>query len=859
MKKPWTVAMALGLLAVAAPAFAGAGDGNGAAGRGEAPPRAEAAQVTGATAIRLDGDFGEAVWTRAVPITEFVQRDPREGAPPSFSSEARVAYDSSYVYVAVRAFDSEPDRIVGIRTRRDSPSPSDWIRVVIDSYHDRRTAYEFAVNPAGVKQDRYWFADGNSDQSWDAVWDVSVSRDAEGWTAEFRIPFSQLRFETGKRDTFGFAVIREIGRLNETSSWPLIAKSRPGFVSQLGDLGGLRLAGGLKRLEVVPYGVAQVATHPTEPGDPFDRSPDPGGSVGADIKYALTPGLTMTATINPDFGQVEADPAVVNLTAFETFYPERRPFFVESSGNLKFDLDCNDGACTGLFYSRRIGRQPHGSPDVPEGSFASVPQQTTILGAAKLTGRAGAFSIGALDAVTAEERASLSFGSRSAAETVEPLTNYALLQAKREWSNQSSLGFMLTNTARRITADVSYLPSSATTGGVNWDWRLKDPRYAVTGYWSGSTVQGNTEAIDALQQSPVHYFQRPDAGHLDYDPSATSMSGHAGMVGFQKVGGQKVRFSFVGTYKTPGFDVNDVGYLRRADAIQQSSWVQFRWDTPTKLYRSFRFNLNQWAGWNFDGDTRFTGTNVNAHLTLLSNWGAGGGFNAEGAGIDDRSTRGGPSMLSKRGANVWYYVESDRRRAVHGGWMGFYFRDETGSTAWRVDPKVEWRPTSFLALSLGVGFEKMNDDTQWVENVEGASATHYVFGRIRQSTVALPTRIDYTITPTLSVQIYAEPFVSAGAYGDFKELARPRATPFASQFDPLAYAGSPDFNYRSFRSTNVLRWEFKPGSALYVVWQQGREDVSGVGRFRFRQDVGGLFGIPASNVFLVKFSYWLNL
>jgi hypothetical protein len=859
VKRSWIAVLALGLLAGAAPVHAGSSDRGGTGGRAAGPPRIEAAEVTGATAIRLDGDFGEAVWTRAVPITAFVQRDPREGAAPSFASEARVAYDASYIYVAVRAFDSEPGRIVGIRTRRDSQSPSDWIRVVIDSYHDRRTAYEFAVNPAGVKQDRYWFADGNNDQSWDAVWDVSVSRDAEGWKAEFRIPFSQLRFETGKRDTFGFGVIREIGRLNETSSWPLIAKSRTGFVSQLGELGGLQLSGGLKRLEVVPYGVAQVTTRPNDAGNPFDNSPDPGGAAGADIKYALTPGLTMTATVNPDFGQVEADPAVVNLTAFETFYPERRPFFVESSGNLRFDLDCNDGACTGLFYSRRIGRQPHGSPDVPSGGFASVPLQTTIIGAAKLTGRAGAFAIGALNAVTAEEQASLSIGSRTAAETVEPLTNYAMMQAKREWGNQSSLGFMVTNTARRITSGVEYLPSSATTGGVNWDWRLKDPRYALTGYWSGSLVQGSADAIDALQQSPVHYYQRPDAGYLERDANATSMGGHAGMLGFQKVGGQKVRFSVVGNYKTPGFDVNDVGYLRRADAVQQSSWVQFRWDTPTKVYRSVRLNLNQWAGWNFGGDTRFTGANVNAHITFPSNWAAGAGFNAEGAGIDDRSTRGGPAFRSKTGANLWYYVESDRRRSINGRWMGFYFRDEAGSTAWRVDPQVDWRPTSFLALSLGLGFEKMDEDTQWVDNLVGSSTTQYVFGRIEQTTVSLPVRVDYTITPTLSVQVYAEPFVSAGAYSGFKELVRPRATPFAYQFDPLAYSGSPDFNYQSFRSTNVLRWEFKPGAAVYVVWQQGREDVSGVGRFRFRQDLGGLFGVPANNVFLVKFSYWLNL
>jgi hypothetical protein len=821
--------------------------------------RVEAADVTGATAIRLDGDFGEAVWRRAVPFGDFVQRDPREGAAPTFRTEARVVFDKTYLYVAVRAFDTEPGKIVGIRTRRDSSSPSDWLHVMIDSYRDRRTAYEFAVNAAGVKLDRYWFADGNSDSSWDAVWDVSVTRDAEGWKAEFRIPFSQLRFETGKRDAFGFAVIREIGRLNETSTWPLIAKSRSGFVSQFGELGGLALAGGLKRLELVPYSVGQVSTERTEAGNPFQKSPDPGGAAGADIKFALTPGLTMTASINPDFGQVEADPAVVNLTAFETFYDERRPLFVEGSGTLKFDLDCNDGACTGLFYSRRIGRRPHGTPDAPAGGFALTPAQTTILGAAKLTGRAGAFSIGALNAVTAEEHAQLSFGSTAARQTVEPLTNYTVAQAKREWSNQSSLGFMFTNVARRLNGDVSFVPSTATAGGVNWDWRLKDPRYAITGYWAGSLVRGSAEAIGALQQSAVHYFQRPDAGYVDYDPARTSMAGHAGMIGLSKIGGRKVRFSFVGTYKTPGFEVNDVGYVRRSDQIQQSGWVQFRWDTPTKHYRSFRLNLNQWAGWNFGGDTRFVGQNVNAHIVLPSNWSAGAGANNEGAGIDDRSTRGGPAMRSKHGGNIWYYVNSDSRKALQAEWMGYYWRDESRSTAWGANPSVTWRPTSFLTVSVGASYDRTNDDTQWVENLSDGASTRYVFGRIRQTTLSLPTRINYTITPNLTVQIYAAPFVSAGAYSDFKELIRPRAARFADQFDPFSYAGSPDFNYRSFRTTNVLRWEFKPGSALYVVWQQGREDTTAAGRFRFRHDFGSMFDIPASNVFLVKFSYWLNL
>ena len=492
-----------------------------------------------AEAIKLDGDLTDGAWERVTPIRGFVQRDPKEGGTPTFETEFRVLYDRNYLYIGVRAFDKEQAKVVGIRTRRDGDSPSDWIRVLIDSYHDRRTAYEFAVNPAGVKQDRYWYADSNSDTSWDAVWDVVVKRDDSGWRAEFRIPFSQLRFEPGKRDTFGFAVLRQVGRLNETSSWPLIAKSKPGYVSQLGELGGLKLVGSGKKLEVVPYAVGQVVGQPVDAGNPFMKKTDPSGTLGLDLKYALTPGLTLTTTLNPDFGQVEADPAVVNLTAFETFYQERRPFFVEGSGNLQFDLDCNDGRCTGLFYSRRIGRRPHGSPDTPLGGFTDTPALTTILGAAKVTGRAGPFAVGALDAVTSEERSDLAAGAGRWQQTVEPLTNYTVMQAKREWKNQSSLGFAFTNTARRLNDDVSFLPSNATTGGVNWDWRL-GKRYSFTGFWAGSTVRGSASAhqrspdergalLPATRcvvpdlRSECHVAQRP--GRLDGLPEDRRLQG----------------------------------------------------------------------------------------------------------------------------------------------------------------------------------------------------------------------------------------------------------------------------------------------------------------------------------------------
>ncbi len=470
--------------------------------------RVAAEPVTSASAIRLDGELTEDVWLRAPLVTGFKQRDPHEGAPATFETEARVAYDAAALYVAVQALDPEPSRIVGIRTRRDGSSPSDWIRIVVDSFHDRRSAYEFAVNPAGVKADAYWFNDGNVDSGWDAVWDVAVARNDRGWRAEFRIPFSQLRFRPASETTFGFAVVRQIGRLNETTTWPLLARSATGYVSSFGELTGLRVGRSQKRLELAPYVVGDLTTQPAEAGNPLSEPKAGSGELGVDLKYALRPGLTLTATVNPDFGQVEADPAVVNLSAFETFFSERRPFFVEGGGIFQFNVDCNDGSCSGLFYSRRIGRAPRGEPTLQDGQFSRAPAQTTILGAAKLTGRVGGFSIGAMHALTADEQAVISNGAATGRETVEPFTGYSVMRARREFADQSSIGLMATATNRNLDRFTRFLPAQAYTGGIDLDWRVQQ-KYSLQGFVATSRVRGDAEAITALQESNVTVISGP--------------------------------------------------------------------------------------------------------------------------------------------------------------------------------------------------------------------------------------------------------------------------------------------------------------------------------------------------------------
>jgi hypothetical protein len=836
----WAIAGAAVLL-VGSPAMAGQAD----------PDARQALAARAQAPIRVDGALDDAAWATARLISGFVQREPLEGGAPTLRTEARVAFDASALYVAVRAYDPEPDRIVGYLTRRDAGSSSDWIHVFVDSYHDRRTAYQFGVNPAGVKFDSYWFNDDNDDSSWDAVWEAVAARSSDGWTAEFRIPYSQLRFSSGGDGDLGFAISRTVSRLNETSTWPLLARSATGWVSQFGVVTGLSSERSSKRLELIPYVVGQVATAPLQAANPLHQSPDPGASVGVDLRYALTPALSLTATVNPDFGQVEADPAVVNLGAFETFFNERRPFFIEGSGTYNFPCyDCN------LFYSRRIGRQPRGSPPLDEGDYAVQPLQSTILGAAKVTGRVGRFSVGTLAAATQEETARIATPTERRNYIVEPATFYSVSRARREFADQSSVGFLLTTTNRRLVDSVSFLPGSAVTGGVDYDWRL-GRSLGLNGYWSGSSVRGSTQAIGLIQRSNVHSFQRPDADHVEFDPTASVLNGHSGQVNLAKISGERTRFNFTASYRSPGFDLNDVGFLQRADAISQNGWFQLRWQTPRGAFRGRSLNFNQWSHRNFAGDLINLGANVNGDATLTNLWSFGGGFRWNGRALDDRLTRGGPAGFVEGSVGSWQWFNTNDRKVVSFHWNSGFFRNDDGSRGFDLNPFIQVRPGSAVSAEVGLSFARNNDEAQWVARHDGPERTHYVFGALRQRTSSMTLRLNYTLTPNLSVQLYGQPFVSAGRYPEYKELIDGRA-PYPTRFAPFDYPASADFKVLSFRTTNVMRWEFRPGSTLFVVWQQGREEFRQDGMFSLGRDYGDVFATPSSNTVLVKMAYWLN-
>jgi hypothetical protein len=644
-------------------------------------------------------------------------------------------------------------------------------------------------------------------------------------------------------------------------SWPLLSRNANGFVSQFGEMRGLKMAGAPKKFELLPYTVADLRTQPNEAGNPLSNPNDPGAALGLDMKYAVTPGLTLTATANPDFGQVEADPAVVNLDAFETFFPERRPFFVEGSGTFRFNMDCNDGNCTGMFYSRRIGRAPQGAPELVDGEYSTQPDSATILGAGKLTGRLGGFSLGALTAVTAREDAEIAstgaVGRRN--RTVEPMTGYTVLRARKEFANQSSLGIMTTSTNRQNDAATSFLPNNAFAGGIDYDWRLS-PMYNISGYVATTYLKGSTDAITRLQENNVHGFQRPDADYVDVDFDTTTLRGHAGSISFGKIAGESTRFSSYVGYKSPGFDTNDLGFMRRADERQQSNWFQWRDFTPGKYVRTKNFNINQYQSWNFGGDRTYSGGNINSHWTFVNYYSIGGGFNLDAAPFRDRVTRGGPGVLGNPGKNLWYYANTDNRKALSIGYNGGHWADARNSSRHDIMPYINWRATSSMSLNLGVRYFINHDDSQWVANEDLADGSQrYVFGRIDQKTMSFNTRFNYTMTPNLSLQVYAEPFVSAGDYSNYKELVDGRAKNYEDRYRPYEYSGNANFNIRSFRTTNVVRWEYKPGSTLFLVWQQGKSDYQEIGDFRFGRDFSGVFAAPSHNVFLVKFSYWLNM
>jgi hypothetical protein len=819
----------LGILAVIAAVQAPQGPRDTAAPHVPAPVAVRASQPP-----VIDGRPDDPVWQESPAITAFGEWSPTENAPARFRTEARIAYDAANLYVFVRAFDPHPDSLIRRLARRDDFPQSDRLIVLLDAYHDRRTGYEFGVTAAGGRYDAAVYDDGNEDPAWDAVWDVATRIDSLGWTAEFRIPLSQVRYGGGRRHTFGFAINRDIYRYTERVSWPPLHPSVAGLVSQLTDVAGFDDLEAPRRLEAAPYVVTKNVTTTTDGG--FGREQDL--SVGADLKYRVATNLTLDGTVNPDFGQVEADPAVLNLNAYETFFEERRPFFVAGRGVFRFDVNCNQVNCNseGLFYSRRIGRD-----------------RANIAGAAKLTGRlAGGMRIGLLDAVTSH-----------------PGTNYGVLRLQQDYrSGEGSVGAMLTTVNRDLdSASAAGLHRSAYVGALDFRNRFLHRTYELAGSLDFSRVAGSAQAIAATQSNAVHTFQRPDAG-LAYDTTRTVLTGDAEELTFGKVAGQHVQFQTALQRRSPGFEINDLGYLQRAGQQNWNTWAGYFDRHRRRFYQSFQWNANWWQIWTTGGLPTERAANTNVNVTLRNNWGLHGGatWGQLGATYCDACARGGPSVRQDPYISPWLSVGGDDRRRLVPYLYLNWFRGGAGhKKSVGISPELDLKAGTGATGSVSLDWSRNDNGYQWYRNfTDSLGGRHYTFARLEQGTIGITARFNITFSPTITLQGYAQPFITKGTYTDLRELsATPRSRRYEDRYQPYgdtALTRDPGgFNVKQLHTSVVFRWEYRPGSTLFVVWTQGREgSVDQEGTANFRGDVRDLFGLRPDNTFLVKFSYWLN-
>jgi len=835
---------------------------------GRVPPIANAFRAT-AGSPRIDGRLDDAVWSLAQPVTGFTQRQPLDGRPATESTVVRIAYDNEAIYIGAQMYDSEPTRISAQLGRRDNISQSDLFEVDFDSYHDHQTSFQFYTNPLGVKRDLVASTDFSmGDEGWDPVWDVATQRDSLGWTAEFRIPLSQLRFPNSPSQVWGVGFYRYIHRKAEESWWSYIPQTDNGYASTFGHVFGLENLPQPRRLEVLPYVTgAEERLSTGSAGNPFNDGSREVGRFGLDVKYGLTSNLTLNATANPDFGQVDADPAEVNLTAYETFFSERRPFFVE--GGDIFRATSPGGIQVNgpqFLYSRRIGRAPQGSADFRGVSgFTDEPTNTTILGAAKLSGRtAGGWSVGLLEAVTAREYATVDSAGFRFRDQVEPLTSYSVVRAKRDFGNGSStLGFTGTAVNRRLDGSrLDFLRSAAYAGGVDFGRRFSRNRYSMFAALGYSYIQGDTLAIQAAQRSSARYYQRPDADYVEYDPSRTSLAGWRAALGFSKDEGS-TNWSVGGEASSPGFEINDLGYQTRSDRAALRLWSGHRWTRPGRVFRFASVTAGGNLGWNFGGDRTSTSVNTSVYGQFLNYWSINAGLSGGLRVVNDGLLRGGPAGIQPANWSVYGAVSSDYRKPVQAFVNYQYTRNELDGWGSYLYTSLRIRPTSTISISAGPSYSASLTPQQYVTSSRDSTATatygrRYVFAEVLQHSLDLTTRLDVTVTPTLSLQLYAQPFVATGAYSRFKELAAPRTTDYVAFADSAALAGR-DFSYRSLRGNAVVRWEYRPGSTLFLVWTTSCSAYESNPAFNAAQDFRRLCQGRSDNVFAVKLNYWLSL
>ncbi len=849
-----------------------------------------------ANKITVDGILNEDIYGNN-PICKFTQREPNEGEPSKEKTCVWIYYDDANLYVSAMLYDSKPNEISTIIARRDNNWDSDLFMVYLDPYHDKRTGYYFGVSAGGGLNDGILFNDSWDDNRWDGIWEATTKITDEGWSVEMRIPYSQLRFNSAEEMTWGINFSRRIKRLNERSYYIMTPSKESGFVSNFAELQGLRGIKPSARFEIFPYVVQKASYLQHDKNDPYYKGEQYKTTFGADMKVGLGSNLNLDITLNPDFGQVEVDPAVVNLSAFETYYDEKRTFFLEGTnifdfgwGGVNNHWGFNFGWPT-LFYSRRIGQSPrigvNGDYD-----FVNYPKETRILGAAKLTGKIGdGYNVGVFSALTERTFAKYIFNNIEKEAEVEPFTAYNTFRLQKEIDEgRHSLGFMVTSVNRDLNDDYlseRFAKNAFTFGFDGWTTLDNDNTYVISAALMGSYKQGSKEFITRLQKAPYRNFQRPDANKYALDTTLTSLSGAFGRVIFNKQKGNFYIYSSLG-FVSPGFDYNDLGLQFWANKINYVLVSGYRWYETDGIFRRKNIYLAHFRDYDFEGNLFKNGFMLFTRFEFENFYGFNFNTSYEFRTLDRFLTRGGPLAESSPNYSSQLSFYSDRREKVAFGLNFSYSGADNGSSFGDISPEITWKPNSSIRISLEPSLSINKEDAQYITTLDDDYAINtykkrYIFGELDQKTVSAGIRLDWTFTPKISLQMFLQPLISVGSYSEFKELAAPTTDKFyvygkqnsiinynkendeyiidpdgtgnASEFT----ISNPNFNFKSLRGNVVFRWEFLPGSVFYLVWSHEQTDFMNPGEFNFKRDFKNLINAKSDNVYMAKITYFFDV
>lgn len=823
----------------------------------------------------IDGVLDDPCWKTGTWTDDFIQWIPKEGAKPSQKTELKILYDDKNLYVAIRAFDNEPEKISRKGGRRDE-FVGDIAGVNFDSYHDHRTGFEFSVTAAGQKIDLILTNPMEADMNWTPVWYVKTGLEDSAWVAEYEIPLSQLRYSKAKEQVWGMHVWRWIDRLSEESDWEPQSLTGPGMLYAFGELRGISDLPKARRIEIMPYALGKLNTFEKVPANPFARDGRSWfGNAGLDAKIGISSNFTADLTVNPDFGQVESDPSVMNLTAFETFYEEKRPFFLEGSNIFKFELGEDK-----LFYSRRIGHVPVYQTALGENEYLKSPDNTAILSAVKVSGKsAQGLAVGVLQSLTANEKAEFYSGGKKSKLSVEPLTSYTVARVQQDFNQgTTTLGGIVTATNRFINEPhLDFLNRNAFSGGLDFLTQWHDKEFFLDAKLIGSSIAGSTDAMRILQMSSARYYQRPDGGHTTFNPTLTSLSGQGGEVKIGKGSKGLWRYSAAFNWKSPGLELNDIGFMQMADLVNQETELSYFVTKPVSIFRTYTFGVHQNNYWDYRMNYIHSAVYLFASMDFLNRWTLAPSLNYRNQINDSRILRGGPTMILPELWEGTLNFHTDYSKKIYGSVTGD--QSVAGNDNYKnsmIDVSATVIPFNVLKISVSLNYAKNMDNLQYVAtNTFNDGSKKYILAHLNQKTLGATFRIDYNITPELSLQYYGSPFASVGKYTSFKEVTNPTAPAYNDRFSILntqlqngsymvngneAYSFSnPDFTFNQFRSNLVFRWEYKPGSQIFLVWSNDRTGWKNEYNSNVGDAMGQLRSVLPNNIFLIKVSYWFSM